>query len=196
MSTADILSKFVARNDDPRDFLRKPIIRDGFIYATNGHVVIRIKECQGIEAVESDQPKNMHVIFDENVTTSFRLEFPVLPPPDTCRPCQGSGQSYRCLSCNGQGVFEHYGHDYDCLTCDGTGQVKRGKETDKIDCWFCDGTGHQQQRVIVDDKHFDRRYLAKLKDLPGIRFSSGITQDSPAYFVFDDGDGLLMPMRK
>ena len=47
----------------------------------------------------------------------------------------------------------------------------------------------------VGGSHFDLFYLHLINGLPGAKFSPGARQLDMARFVFDGGEGILMPMR-
>ncbi|MRR49342.1 MAG: hypothetical protein EG825_00255 [Rhodocyclaceae bacterium] len=203
MNHAEILSLFVASKIDHREFMQHPILRGEFIYATNGHVAVRVPASNGIAStVCDDKIKDMQSLFDKARSDVFLPTFPELPEANKCAVCNGSGIVYPCPSCDGEGEFEYKWHDYECKECGGYGQVDDGDEDQKETCEYCAGSGHAQQPVKVKDFIFDRRYLSKIKDLPGVRFAvqQGFPTEGaipPGYFVFDGGgEGLLMPMRK
>ena len=97
-------------------------------------------------------------------------------------------------------VFNHYKGDYQpipavgpiktksCPVCKGTGKVQT--------CPECDGTGKIVKTESVDaaGRKYDKKYLLMLKKLPGCKLAVGKELD-PAHFIFDDGDGVIMPMR-
>ena len=78
-----------------------------------------------------------------------------------------------CQLCIGTGIA------YECPECDGEGEFEHG--THSYCCKECGGS------------HFDLFYLYLINGLPGAKFSPGAGQEGMACFVFDGGEGILMP---
>ena len=80
-----------------------------------------------------------------------------------------------------------------CYHCDGVGHFKKGN---KLECEKCCGTGKitGRESFIASGRHYDKKYLFILRDLPNCELSYAPSTDI-GHFKFDDGDGLLMPMR-
>lgn len=195
MSPAEILARFVSKPDYISYYLHKPFDRGNYTYATNSHIAARVPKIDGFEPIPDDKLKKLEELFDGNSRDDF-VELTKLPHPEKCTSCNGSGVGYKCPSCDGEGDFEHEGHEYDCKECGGSGEVDDGDDAHKQPCWKCDGSGHAAQPVKVGAGHFDRRYLAKLMELPGVKFAPHPSDPMRiAYFTFDGGEGLLMPMR-
>lgn len=195
--TRDFLNRFVAGRDEPRAYLRAPFSRDGWIYATNGHIAVRVPKVEGIDAPESDKPANIANLFEKSKRDNF-TELPKLPAAEKCPVCNGSCIGYKCPECDGKGDFDKGSHNHSCKECGGSGQVDDGYDADKEPCVECDGDGESRYKAVKVGKwHYDRRYLAKIKKLPAVKFACPpYGEDNvPAYFVFDGGEGLLMPMR-
>lgn len=195
MKPQEILQMFIAGSNESHQFMQAPILRGDWIYATNGHVAVRVPKQEGIDATETDSIPQMPSLFDNGRRESFD-ELPRLPVAQKCPKCDGRGHAYECPDCDGDGVFYHGQHEYDCEECNCSGQVMSGEESDKQPCWKCNGLGDAAQPVAVAHQYFDRRYLAKIKQLPGVKFSPnpGDAMGS-GYFTFDGGEGLIMPMR-
>lgn len=195
MKPQEILQMFVANENETRVFMRKPILRGDWIYSTNGHVAVRVLKQDGIDAHETDSIPKLESLFTNNKRDAAD-DIPRLPVAEKCRDCDGRGFNYKCQDCDGEGTFDHGQHEYDCQECNCCGQVMSGEEEDKQPCWRCNGSGDAAQPVKVGIQHFDRRYLAKIMQLPCIKFSTN-PDDSmgSGYFTFDGGEGLIMPMR-
>lgn len=121
---------------------------------------------------------------------------------EKCPACNGSGIGYKCPECEGKGDFDKGGHTYDCKECGGSGQVDDGYDADKEPCVECDGDGESRYKAVkVGNWHYDRRYLARVEKLPAVKFAqrtegpADFEDVAVAYFVFDGGEGVLMPMR-
>jgi len=55
MEQAMDITKFCTTND-PRSYMHKPMRHDGYLYATNGHIAVRIADDPAIEAEPIPQP--------------------------------------------------------------------------------------------------------------------------------------------
>lgn len=69
----------------------------------------------------------------------------------------------------------------------------------RVDCEKCDGEGKVPETVSLALRGalFDARYLELIARLPGAEFSAAPPPaDRPARFVFTDGEGMLMSLRK
>lgn len=201
MITTEFLMRFSANQDDPRKFLHAPFSHGEWIYATDGHLAVRVPKTESITAaVNGDTPKNIADLFERHKIDTFidSKEFQNLPPPDKCPDCNGSGVSYTCPDCDGCGEFDHGRHSYDCKGCQATGQVDDGEEEEA--CSTCRGNGVLQfQPFKIVNWNYNLRYLHKIAELPGMRFAQRPEGpdgygDAAAYFVFDGGEGLLMPV--
>lgn len=174
---------------DIRQYMLTPFVVDGQTIATNGQILIRV---QGVDpAANQDAPiaQSVRALF-ETVYADF-VPLPPLPKAQKCRVCKGAGfiEDADCEDCNGNGEFMHGVHIYECQNCDGTGTVGRvqcrGSE--------CDG-GFVREAVQIGDATFSARYLRLIAALPNARICTDGPQGTAA-FVFDGGDGRLMPVR-
>ena len=198
MTTNELLLRFVAKVSETREYMRSPVLKGEFVYATNGHIVIRVPYDPVIDHIESDKLDNFPALFVERQHDAF-IDLPELPAAEQCNVCLGSGQAYRCPDCDGEGEFEHGLHSYSCKECNGSGQSDHNdygtKNTELCDA--CDGYGKKRgQQVKVGSMFYDRRYLQQIIDLPYHKFSEpkkGLS-NLIAYFTFLGGEGLLMPI--
>ena len=184
------LKPFCAVNDI-RTYLNAPFVVDGHTIATNGHVLIRVP------GADHDADPSLPVQVQSSIRKMFQPEdtdfvpLPALPDPQKCPLCNGTGfiENADCEDCDGRGEFMHGAHIYECKNCDGTGTVGRAE------CWDseCDG-GFVREGVKIGDATFSARYLRLIAALPNARICANGPQGTAA-FVFDGGDGRLMPMR-
>lgn len=200
MTTTELLGRFVAGRGEIREYMRAPFARGDWIYATNGHIAVRVPKVDGI-AAESDKLKKIEGLFEKSKRDNF-IDLPELPEAEKCPTCNGSGIGYKCPKCEGKGDFDKDGHSYDCKECDGSGQVDDGYDADKEPCIECGGDGESHYKAVkVGNWHYDRRYLAMIEKLPAVKFAqrpegpADFEDVAVAYFVFDGGEGVLMPMR-
>lgn len=173
--------------DGIRYYLAQPFILDGNTYASNGRIIVRIPG----GGADTELPRS----FAAAVRKMFAAEhtdfapLPTISAPKVCPDCKGTGrlENVECADCGGIGEFRHGRHDYDCLECDGTGRYGSRECTS---CW----NGELLQPVPVGAAHFQARYLRMIAALPNARMSAP-AKDGPAAFVFDGGEGRLMPCR-
>lgn len=174
---------------DIRQYMLTPFVVDGQTIATNGQIMIRV---QGVDpAANQDAPiaQSVRALF-EKVYSDF-VPLPTLPKAQKCRLCKGAGfiEDADCEDCDGRGEFMHGVHIYECQNCDGTGTTGRVQCRDSE----CDG-GFVREPVKIGDATFSARYLRLIAALPNARICTDGPQGTAA-FVFDGGDGRLMPMR-
>jgi len=197
MTAQEILSRFVGVNDI-RFYLNNIIRRPDFFYATNGHIAVRMPIQENVEAYESDHPRNIADLFIERKSDTW-VEFPTLPEGEKCKFCDGTGLGYECDECDGEGEFEYGSHTYDCKECDGSGQISNRygiDRSEKTKCNKCDGKKLKPyQGIRVGGSTYDLKYLKDIADLPGMRIAVPVGPMATAYFTFDGGEGILMPMR-
>ncbi len=194
------LQWFCAQASDEREFLRKPFRRGAFVYATNGHIGVRVLG-DGIKADEipPDKLPSLEVLFDRPPPSAL-VDFPTVPLAAKCVSCKGK-RTVRlgsCEDCNGDGTFFHGQHEYDCKHCDGDGwtdDYSDGATVEDRPCGNCNGLGRIGARHVVAAAGFQQVYLNWIARLPGpVLFAAGGPEDSAA-FAFDGGNGVLMPMR-
>ncbi len=119
-----VLKIFVG--DDPiRPLLHSPIKQKDYLFATNAHALIGIKNCMDLGYVEIDKTPNcLGVIPTERhepiVFDISKIEKQIL----TLTPMVD--ETVTCIDCSGEGKEEcNLGHDHECERCDGKGFVKK-----------------------------------------------------------------------
>lgn len=104
----DQVMKFCVGEDDPRQYMRQPAINDGFVVATNGHVILRVPVGQfdGVEHLPSDSKLStlgVHHFFDQSfLPDPVRL---ILPEPVICPECGGKGSVFALERAVKQGLL-------------------------------------------------------------------------------------------
>lgn len=195
------IEDFCADHHDIRGYLCRPFAWCGFLYASNGHIAVRIP-ADGFVDTEHSIGKSCARLFETN---SFENLEPlpvyatvVLPP---CGPCDGTGKRKaleECEECRGEGFVEWDNdfHTYgaDCKGCDGEGEVNIG-DTD-ITCERCKGSGtNLDVPVMFGATAISYRYLKLIQDLPGLLVGlAGNTFPDAIPFTFDGGVGIVMPI--
>jgi hypothetical protein len=192
----DDLIKFCGGKDQVR--LATPFSSGEYTYATNGYVLVRVPRLADIpEREDAPAIDKVNKLFDH-----YKGEYSPIPdvgPIKTkpCPECEGTGKFQTCPECDGSGIVEfdndYNEYDFTCETCNGKGRFADGKE---LDCEKCLGTGKIVETESVDaaGRKYDKKYLLMLKKLPNCKLAVGKELD-PAHFIFDGGDGIIMPMR-
>jgi len=180
------------------ELLAEPFSFGNFSYATNGHVCVRVPLDSNIKKGKPDSIDVEKLTYCEPNGTY--KEFPEYKPTEKtgCDACLSTGFSSFCPECDGEGevTFNNSFHSYECNceTCHGDGSVAGG--TDK--CRICGGSGLVNKErfpyVDVDDMRLNTNLLDLIKDLPNVKINT--TSKEYATFVFDGGDGVVMPMHK
>jgi len=150
----DYLIRMFTSSDNYRPAMMKVHCDNGFLYATNAHIVAKIKAdlcVKKYEAVEK-YPNCEKVISDHKTTESKKVNvssiFDELMKIEVCfKP-----KMIECNECCGDGVLtcDHCDSEYKCKECDGTGE-KEGTELElsgENNCTF-----------------FNRKYNLKYLDL-------------------------------
>ncbi|MHB1952519.1 MAG: hypothetical protein ACYDDA_14875 [Acidiferrobacteraceae bacterium] len=174
-------------------YLQSPFTVGAFTYASNGHIAVRVPYQDEYPVVTTSRiPENFSGAPVD--LRPFPEDFPDLHDEYPCPPCQGSGKIPACETCRGDGTIEcgECGHERDCPDCDG----RRNK--DGI-CERCHGTGRNERLLIVQvgSARVNASYLRMIRVLPGVRIDARSASDgsTPLAFVFEGGEGRLMPMR-
>jgi len=151
--------------DDCRESIMTPFVRDGWKYATDGRIMVRIKTDEPDDSGQPHKRPNAAKLFEGfDVSKLEAFNLPELKGVEnqTCRYCSGNGVQTCSL-----------GHDHDCDECDTTGLTEKWPEQD------------------IGKARFSERFLVKIKNLPGLRFYP-TTAETPALFTFDNGEGILL----
>lgn len=211
------LQRFCADQRDIRTYLHAPWCHDGWVYATNGHLVVRIPHDGGeyTAAIAGKHP-DVAGMFRKYITER-NCEFLVMPPipePAQCTHCDGTGWTWakNCPDCV-DGEFTHGDWEYDCKNCVGSvagpGRLdaEKGDEGAKREpCAHCDFNGYPVLKnggMDLGQSHYATVYLWHLAQLPQCRVCPGdparsnydAPREIPGAFIFDGGQALLMPRR-
>lgn len=197
----DFMLPFFTGNDDLRPVM-KHVHKDadGYIYATDAHIMIRIpsdKVGNEYKAVEEfpnggkllsealNRPDNTirSIVVDDLVMILSKAKWYKEMQCDECPDCNGTGEV----------VCEVCGHSHDCELCSGEGEINnRVKEFSLLqtkDSFF----------VKIDQQCFSASYLhilaisAKVAGVDSIEFISNGSDTYTALFKFEDVVILLMP---
>ena len=186
--------------DSETQWLSKPFNHDGYTFASNGHMLIRVPLRDDVVDTVPSQITMSKLPFDCEV---YPTKFPEYKPQamKKCPACDGRKSVSTCPECDGKGEVildsGFNGYECDCKTCNGDGYVPG----DERKCEGCDGTGityvDNYPFVDIGDVRLNIKLLDKIKDLPGIILGpvdGGYRR--MVHFRFDGGDGILMVMNK
>lgn len=161
-------------------------------YATDGSVLIQVPRLDDVEE-NPTAPDVTSLLLTPKPTTYFPVKDLVLPGLKWCSECKGQGRNVDCPECHGDGEVEletdYNSYSCECKTCYGRAKVDK--------CEECEGMGKVEDKSPVDvgNAAFQPRLLRLLQSLPDCEIGPTGPQP-PAWFKFDGGDGLIMPMRK
>lgn len=192
-------SKFLADDDDPRNYLREPMqIGDNIVYS-NGHIAL-------IEPGNTATPCTVKI--DKILDLIDRADFvkpiwPTLPEKSACKECNGSGKLtwVECPECEGDGyvTLENAYSTYqpDCATCDGQKRVRSKHDTTGT-CTACAGTGKTwslKSHIIVNGIAIRPEYAELIMYEPDIEIFGNPAIMNALAFRQGELTGVIMGMR-
>ena len=210
------LQRFCSTEADSREHLRAPWKLGKWVYAANGSIAIRVPAVSRPDI--TDTPKaapNAAALFEKAFEADG--DFLILPPVPAiqkCMECEGTGKvrAIRCPDCDG-GSFMHGHYSYECKNCEdsagGAGWERlyddtHAKQPHEVQrpCMECSGNGYPtggSETITLGEAIYEPAYLALFAGLPQVRVRPGdpctVEKAGPAAFIFDGGQGLLMPRR-
>ena len=189
--------------DPDRTGFEGPLVICGMLYASNGHVAIRMRTPAGTP----DSATNSRVNFNsKNVWSMYDQSGRWMPWPDPdyevgrvdCGTCKGTGRLdwNVCPKCDGKGSTEcgECGANKTCEKCDGEGSLSSGQ------CPDCQGQTKIQRPKYqpIGGTFINVKYDKLIRALPGAELLEN--PERPAMsaipFRFEGGEGLVMPMRR
>lgn len=196
---------FCAKKDEPRWYLNSPIPYHGFLYATNGHIAVRVPQASSLPDTEHKIGAQLARIFETTTWEAGMEPLPVYPPVllSECDRCHGSGKVSprdECKECRGEGLVEwdsgQNTYEASCKGCDGGGEVDVAGLADRT-CDQCDGECFiLDAAVTFGATAINYRYLSMMERLPNLLVGlSGKKYPDPIPFSFDDGQGIVMPIK-
>jgi hypothetical protein len=195
MLTQEQLQKFCAKIDFNFECdYRTPARKDGYVYATDGRICIRVIDDGSLLAFPpAGRLKDIDLakVFDGEKNCDIPM--PELPARIECKHCHGTCLEHDCPMCEGQGMLDGDVAPITCPRCEGNRRIKPDHTAEP--CWWCNGRGEQEDNpVLIGGMHFNRVYLALAAELPGARFVR-IDGYTVARIEFDGGEIAIMPTR-
>lgn len=192
------LAKLCDKNG--RAGINKPFKKDGYIWATNGKWLVRIKE--SVELTTEDTSKINVNQFKWSVADNPDLKWLDVPSveKDTCynpcSKCNGTGKVRLCDTCKGSGEHEcECGDLHTCRDCNGDGTATFGDEAVCEDC-YGGKVANYDSFLDIGNNRFANWFIYELQQVLGKLQIVDTEYGIPVYFRFAGGDGYAMPMRK
>ena len=210
----ELLERFCCADKDKGNICR-PWSTSAYTYATDGHIMVRVPRMSDIDANDT-APDVEHNPYSEMFNRE-PAEWVGVPEVDyeatTCPHCNGTVKGIVCPECEGYGVvslesdFNTY-DEQDCKTCKGKAQLSvaqfeefkarhRYKNPGVVEtCDECWGTGKvwTLEGKVVNGVKINLKFLSLLGKLPNAKLGT-FEPMTVARFIFDGGEGLLMPMK-
>lgn len=200
------LLQFCSKDED-RPYLEKPIAYNGYIYYTDGKIVIRAKSehdlPQDVEwGVRTEKIFGIHL---EHVSKNIATIPPLVVKQSVCSNCDGLGDEPKCPSCEGNGTIDlqhswldrkgKWNHSYYLVECKECEEHPTGST-----CHVCGGRGcvidYDPEQIECGTQLFMAKTMERIVGLPNLQLFNSKELMGGAYFTFDGGDGLIMPARK
>lgn len=201
MNTLEFLQPFCAKANESREYMRAPFCLNGWIFATDGHIAVRIPEDVQFPICTDEKVISLFPRFNNYFEQFDKFSFfdlPVLPKADPCMHCGGGGKvnysKIACDECDGDGEFYYGSHYYSCKHCAGSGEIKHRHQEPISMCEKCRGSGFAScQPVKINDCLFNLAYLKLIEKLPNLQIATNGIKEV-LRIKFDGGSAVLMPM--
>lgn len=200
----DILKLYVDKGMKP--YLQNPFIQDACLYASNGHVLIRIAKgyFNTDRYKEQSYPKSSGLFdsFPLNASISLSDIEKELSKIELIDEKIIVGEDIKCKQCDGDGIveweYERWTKDLDCPVCDGDGycETKTEKPTGKQII-------NPDDAILIIDRYFKVRYVnvlietMKFFEVENIELKySGAFSSQIIFDINENVSVLIMPYLK
>jgi hypothetical protein len=192
------LEQFCRKEEHERFLLTKPFVKDGWMYATDGRWIARVR---------TDLPDSVPGDGDRkfvDVAKLFETSLDCTEPwpawngetrEKECDDCGGSGRVMKtCDTCNGTGrcTCDKCGDRHDCGKCDGDGRMPTAKN-----CPTCLGAGWRRIPAYqkVCNRKLDGAFVKAIYELGDAKFDPSGNYDEALAFTASGGlEGRVMPV--
>ena len=177
------------------DKLKEPFVEGDFVYASDGRMAVR---CIIKDHSYTYKYSDASVKVDEYLSKASK-DIPIdfnfyehTPEYIQCSSCKGIGKTKECPECEGTGEVEcgECGNKRDCDDCDGTGKAEEER------CGDCNGLGgrlKEYEIVLTDKLKVQAKFLSTIyTQLDNVKLYAN---DGYIYFTFDNGEGILLPLK-
>jgi hypothetical protein len=205
MSEEDIikmLAPFCSFDPYRKNAIGQPYSTPMHTEATDGRIIIRVPRLHSVHFNEL-APKKTAELGWRHLTVMEWVDCAVRGIKKTCNRCRGSGWSFPCIECSGDGevILENEFSEYvcECKSCRGRGMLA-GKGEKSIPCETCHGTGfHSDECVKIGKAHILEFHYQLISGLPESQIEASDSYGSdgnypPICFKFSGGEGLIMPI--
>lgn len=154
--------------------LSKPFVKDGYRYATDGGIAIRVP-AQGEPDTEGSFPPCPDLF---KPTDAPRRQLPVTPE------YQSLGMEMECPQCGGMGTVFQAVEFEDFIEAD----------DEETECLYCFGIGKGNFPFLVNygETNIQKKYDVRIRELPGpIKYAESLA-GKQLRFWFDGGEVVLM----
>jgi len=196
--TLELLQTFCSK-DETRQSIRAPFTFEGYTYASDGRILIQVKEIPGAAkcTLSNFQPATLIPRGEDLLPVTYPPAWETFTSTTSkCTTCDGRGKYSKCTTCDGTGECRHCGHT--CDDCDGSGLIPHitGRHT----CEECDGTGKIEKDFWVGLNHgkiaVNLKYLTLIHTLPDVQLLHQVSQQDKRHqsllILFTRGIGVLM----
>jgi hypothetical protein len=163
------LKRYCANEREVRLHRREPFEIDGHVYATNGHLMVRVPATEypgHAPYIAGVHPKNVADLVETAIAEPGEyIAMPTVAEPDKCKRCKGTGIDPEWTD--------------------------EGPEN----CWDCGGSGYDRLDITgIGGTTFATHYVWLLGQLPGAQIKP-LGMKPPAAIRFHGGHALLMSCR-
>jgi hypothetical protein len=163
-------------DDTTREFLSAPFRAGGFVYASNGHIIVRVADRAGVADLRAD----IAAWFKAGAPLAvFHADARFAPPPLGALDRLPRFDKIACILCQGERLVD-------------------GRE-----CFVCDGYGFDYRMASVSyaGVAFNARYMRLVLELPGAELARPVVYEFGGHevealpFRFTGGIGALCSLR-
>lgn len=184
-------------DDEGRYELATPWRHDGYDYATDSRIAVRVPSSGSEVAVNTDKDRaKAYRSFGPIPSGEWRW-WPMLEPDhdtEPCEACDGTGHGkVKCNTCDGTGCCDcdKCGNEHDCGHCDGEGEVT----DDDTTCPVCNGFKTQPGPLVIAGRRISGRYWQVVNVIADVEFlDDGMDCNTVLVFRAPGGlEGRLIP---
>lgn len=199
----EILYTFCADREQKNEVFYTPFEQNGYIYATDGNILIKISKSITTNKYQYRDKPNCQSVFvpcKQKMVIKISELRNKISKADLIDEVIQIGKDVECKECDGYGEveWEYKTHTkyFDCPVCDGSGykEQKQEKQTgNKIhDPYF---------KVNIIDRHFQLRYIDKVINIAEfigdgnitLKYNANKISEQIIFIINENIDILLMP---